>query len=185
MIRTTFYQASKSEVSRICAGLDETVEAFRGRRLDHAEFPYAYLDATCLKVRNSVAPVASTAMVVATGVTADGNREILGCDIESDSEGFWQSFLGSLQSRGLTGVRLVTADAHAGLAAAADRAIQRAGDAGRASSATLWRGCPAPTSTWPLQCSGPSSRRPTPAPRATPGTKSPPSSAPDPPKSQR
>ena len=119
---------SKSEVSRICAGLDETVEAFRGRRLDHVEFPYVYLDATYLKVRNSVSQVASMAMVVATGVTADGNREILGCDIgDSESEGFWQHFLGSLRSRGLTGVRLVIADAHAGLTAAADRTIQGAG----------------------------------------------------------
>ena len=106
---------SKSEVSRICAGLDEMVEAFRSRRLDHVEFPYVYLDATYLKVRNSVSQVASMAMVVATGVTADGNREILGCDIgDSESEGFWQHFLGSLRARGLTGVRLVIADAHAG-----------------------------------------------------------------------
>ena len=119
---------SKSEVSRICAGLDDMVEAFRSRRLDHVEFPYVYLDATYLKVRNSVSQVASMAMVVATGVTADGNREILGCDIgNSESEGFWQSFLGSLRSRVLTGVRLVIADAHAGLAAAADRTIQGAG----------------------------------------------------------
>ena len=88
---------SKSEVSRICAGLDEMVEAFRSRRLDHVEFPYVYVDATYLKVRNSVSQVASMAMVVATGVTTDGNREILGCDIgDSESEGFWQSFLGSL-----------------------------------------------------------------------------------------
>ena len=119
---------SKSEVSRICAGLDEMVEAFRGRRLDHVEFPYVYVDATYLKVRNSVSQVASMAMVVATGVTADGNREVLGCDIgDSESEGFWQSFLGSLRARGLTGVRLVIADAHAGLGAAADRTIQGAG----------------------------------------------------------
>ena len=119
---------SKSEVSRICAGLDEMVESFRSRRLDHVEFPYVYVDATCLKVRNSVSQVVSMAMVVATGVTADGNREILGCDIgDSESEGFWQHFLGSLRSRGLAGVRLVIADAHAGLAAAADRTIQGAG----------------------------------------------------------
>ena len=119
---------SKSEVSRICAGLDEMVEAFRSRRLDHTEFPYVYLDATCLKVRNSVGQPASTAMVVATGVTADGNREILGCDLgDSESEGFWQQFLASLRTRGLTGVRLVTADAHLGLAAAADRVLLGAG----------------------------------------------------------
>ena len=119
---------SKSEVSRICAGLDDMAEAFRGRRLDHVGFACVYVDATCLKVRDSVCQVVSMAMVVAAGVTADGNPEILGCDIgDSDSEGFWQHLLGSLGSRGLAGVRLVTADAHAGLGAAADRTIEGAG----------------------------------------------------------
>ena len=70
---------SKSEVSRICGGLDEVVEAFRSRRLDHVEFPYVYLDATYLNVRNTLAQPASMATVVATGITADGNREVLGC----------------------------------------------------------------------------------------------------------
>ena len=118
---------SKSEVSRICAGLDETVEAFRSRRLDHIEFPYVYLDATYLNVRNSVAQPASMATVVATGITADGNREVLGCDVgDSESEGFSQQFLSSLRDRGLTGVRLVISDAHRGLGAAADRWFQGA-----------------------------------------------------------
>ena len=118
---------SKSEVSRICAGLDEGVEAFRSRRLDHIEFPYVYLDATYLNVRNSVAQPASMATVVATGITADGNREVLGCDVgDSESEGFWQQFLSSLRDRGLTGVRLVISDAHRGLGAAADRWFQGA-----------------------------------------------------------
>ena len=179
---------SKSEVSRICAGLDEMVEAFKGRRLDHVEFPYVYLDATYLKVRNSVSQVASMAMVVATGVTTDGNREILGCDIgDSETEAFWQHFLGSLRARRLTGVRLVIADAHAGLGATADRAIQGAGRqrcrVHFIGTCSLW--CPRLTSTWPPRCSEPSSRNPTPALCATPGTKSPPSSAPDSPKSQR
>ena len=116
---------SKSEVSRICAGLDETVDSFRNRRLDHTEFPYVYLDATYLNVRNDLSQPASMAAVVATGLTADGNREVLGCDV-GDSEGFWQQFLGSLRDRGLTGVRLVISDAHRGLAAAADRWFQGA-----------------------------------------------------------
>ena len=95
---------SKSEVSRICAGLDDTVEAFRSCRLDHIEFPYVFLDATYLNVRNSVAQPASMATVVATGVTAEGNREVLGCDVgDSESKGFWQQFLGSLRDRGLCG----------------------------------------------------------------------------------
>ena len=119
---------SKSEVSRICAGLDETVEAFRGRRLDHTEFPYVYLDATYLTVRNSVGQPGSMATVVATGVTAEGTREILGCDVgDSESEEFWQRFCASLRQRGLSGVRLVVADAHSGLAAAAKRWFQGAG----------------------------------------------------------
>ena len=118
---------SKSEVSRICAGLDEGVEAFRSRRLDHIEFPYIYLDATYLNVRNSVCQPASMATVVATGVTSDGNREILGCDVgDSESEAFWQQFLASLKDGGLHGVRLVISDAHRGLAAAAERHFQGA-----------------------------------------------------------
>ena len=118
---------SRSEVSRICAGLDEVVEAFRGRRLDYVEFPYVYLDATYLNVPNNVSQPASMATVVATGITATGNREVLGCDVgDSDSEGFCQQFLGSLRDRGLGGVRLVISDAHRGLAAAADRWFQGA-----------------------------------------------------------
>jgi putative transposase len=76
---------SKSEVSRICAGLDEVVTAFRSRRLDHIEFPYVYLDATYLHVRNATSQVVSMAVVVATGITADGGREVLGLDV-GDSE---------------------------------------------------------------------------------------------------
>ena len=63
---------SKSEVSRICAGLDETVGAFRTRTLGHIEFPYVYLDATYLHVRNSTGQVVSMAVVVASGIAADG-----------------------------------------------------------------------------------------------------------------
>ena len=112
-------------MSRICAELDETVEAFRSRRLDHVEFPYAFSGAACLKVRNSVSQVTSKAMVVATGVTSDGRREILGCDIGDSEDGcFWQRFLDSLVDRGLAGVRLVTSDACRGLNAAADRVLQ-------------------------------------------------------------
>ena len=118
---------SKSEVSRICGGLDEMVDAFRSRRLDHVEFPYVYLDATYLNVRNNLAQPASMATVVATGITADGNREVLGCDVgDSETEAFWQQFLASLRDRGLGGVRLVISDAHRGLAAAADRWFQGA-----------------------------------------------------------
>ena len=118
---------SKSEVSRICAGLDETVGAFRTRRLDHVEFPYVYLDATYLHVRTEQAMVVSKAVVVATGVTAQGRREILGLDVgDSEDEVFWRGFLTSLKKRGLGGVKLVISDQHAGLTAAIGRALQGA-----------------------------------------------------------
>jgi len=110
---------SKSEVSRICAGLDERVEAFRGRTLGHVAFAYVYLDATYVNVRDdALGQVVSRAVVIATGITAKGDREILGVDIgDSEDETFWTRFLRSLRTRGLAGVRLVISDAHAGLKA--------------------------------------------------------------------
>jgi transposase-like protein len=121
---------SKSEVSRICAGLDEAVGAFRTRRLDHTEFPYVFLDATYLHVRTDTSAggqVTSKAVVVATGVTADGRREILGLDVgDSEDEVFWRAFLTGLKKRGLAGVRLVVSDQHAGLVAALRRGFQGA-----------------------------------------------------------
>lgn len=117
----------KSEVSRICAGLDELVGAFRTRRLHHVEFPYVYLDATYLHIRNSTGQVASMAVVIATGITATGEREVLGLDVgDSEDEAFWRGFLRSLRSRGLAGVRLVISDQHAGLVAALRRVLQGA-----------------------------------------------------------
>jgi putative transposase len=119
---------SKSEVSRICAGLDEAVAAFRTRTLGHVEFPYVYLDATYLHVRSAPAgQVVSMAVIVATGITATGNREILGVDIgDSEAETFWTTFLTSLKNRGLSGVRLVISDQHSGLVAALRRCLQGA-----------------------------------------------------------
>jgi len=110
---------SKSEVSRICARLDERVEAFRGRTLGHVAFPYVYLDATYINVRDdALGQVVSRAVVIATGITANGDREVLGVDIgDSEDETFWTRFLRSLRDRGLGGVRLVISDAHAGLKA--------------------------------------------------------------------
>jgi putative transposase len=111
---------SKSEVSRICAGLDERVDAFRNRTLGHVAFPYVYLDATYINVRDdALGQVVSRAVVIATGITSDGAREVLGVDIgDSEDETFWTRFLRSLRDRGLGGVRLVISDAHAGLKAA-------------------------------------------------------------------
>lgn len=110
---------SKSEVSRICKGLDERVAAFRNRTLGHIEFPYVYLDATYINVRDdALGQVVSRAVVIATGITANGDREVLGVDIgDSEDETFWTRFLRSLKERGLSGVRLVISDAHAGLKA--------------------------------------------------------------------
>ena len=105
----------KSEVSRICAELDGVVAAFRERPLDHVRFPYLFLDATYVKAHQG-ASVVSKAIVVATGVTEHGEREILGLAVGDSEDGaFWTSFLRSLRSRGLAGVRLVTSDAHEGL----------------------------------------------------------------------
>ena len=111
---------SKSEVSRICAGLDERVDAFRNRTLGHVAFPYVYLDATYVHVRDdALGQVVSRAVVVATGITANGDREVLGVDIgDSEDETFWTRFCRGLRARGLSGVRLVISDAHAGLRAA-------------------------------------------------------------------
>jgi putative transposase len=118
---------SKSQVSRICAGLDDVVDAFRARRLDHVEFPYVYLDATYLHVRNQASQVASMAVVIATGITATGEREVLGLDVgDSEDEVFWRGFLNTLRQRGLSGVRLVISDQHAGLVAALRRVFQGA-----------------------------------------------------------
>ena len=106
---------SKSEVSRICVGLDEEVAAFRDRSLADAGFPYVYLDATYCKARVG-RRVVSQAVVIATGVRADGNREVLGFDVgDSENGAFWTSFLRSLKARGLGGVQLVISDAHEGL----------------------------------------------------------------------
>jgi putative transposase len=111
---------SKSQVSRICAELDQAVATFRERRLDHIEFPYVFLDATYVKAHEG-AHVVSKAVVVATGVAQSGDREVLGLGVgDSESGAFWTAFLRSLRSRGLAGVRLVISDAHEGLKGAVD-----------------------------------------------------------------
>ena len=109
---------SKSEVSRICGELDAVVGAFRERRLDHARFPYVFLDATYVKAHEGPS-VVSKAIVIATGVTEKGDREVLGLAVGDSEDGaFWTAFLRSLRARGLSGVRLVISDAHQGLKAA-------------------------------------------------------------------
>ena len=109
---------SKSEVSRICANLDEQVVAYDTRPLDHTSFPYVFLDATYCKARVG-GRVVSQAVVIATGVSAEGRREVLGSAVgDSESKEFWTGFLRGLRDRGLTGVQLVVSDHHRGLMAA-------------------------------------------------------------------
>jgi putative transposase len=110
---------SKSQVSVMAQELDEHVEQFRTRRLDAAgPFTFVAADALVLKVREGgrVVPVH---VLVATGVNADGHREVLGVQVTSSEDGAgWLGFFRDLTARGLSGVKLVTSDAHAGLTAA-------------------------------------------------------------------
>jgi putative transposase len=106
---------SKSEVSRVCGQLDTDIAAWRERSLAQQATPYVFLDATYCKARVN-GRVVSRAVVIATGVTADGHREVLGVDVgDSENEDFWTEFLRSLRDRGLHGVQLVISDAHRGL----------------------------------------------------------------------
>src|SRR3954470_4975094 len=117
---------SKSTVSRICSQIDADVTELRTRRLDHQPFVYVWLDATYVHVREH-RHVVSKAIVIATGLRADGRREVLGVDVgDSENETFWREFLTGLADRGLAGVRLVVSDAHAGLTKAIARCFQGA-----------------------------------------------------------
>ena len=106
---------SSSQVSRICEQLDEVVESFLGRPLDGGPYPYVWLDGLTQKVREG-GRIVNVCVVVATGVNAEGQREILGMDVGASEDGaFWLAFLRSLTARGLSGVELATSDAHQGL----------------------------------------------------------------------
>jgi len=116
---------SKSQVSRLCQTLDEEVERFRQRKLE-GEYPYVWLDATFVKVRDG-GRVVSMAVVLAIGVTTAGQREVLGLDIGPSEDGaFWHGFLRGLVVRGLAGVQLVISDAHQGLKGAIGAVLQGA-----------------------------------------------------------
>jgi putative transposase len=117
LVESLGLRISRSEVSRVCAALDEHVEAFRGRPLE-GRYPYLFLDAKVEKVRDGGRVVAK-ALVVAHGVHETGRREILSIDVgEAETEAFWTDFLRGLVARGLIGVQLAVSDAHAGLKAA-------------------------------------------------------------------
>jgi putative transposase len=106
---------SKSQVSAMAAELDEMVEGFRSRRLDGGPYTFMWTGALTQKVREGGRTV-NVHCLVATGVNADGHREIPGVDVTSSEDGAgWLAFLRGLVARGLAGVALVTSDDHAGL----------------------------------------------------------------------
>ena len=114
---------SKSQVSRLCAEIDERVNAFLTRPIE-GDWPYLWIDATYLKVREA-GRIVSVAVIIAVAVNTDGVREVLGMAIgPSEAEPFWTSFLRSLTRRGLRGVKLVISDAHEGLKAAAAKVLK-------------------------------------------------------------
>jgi transposase-like protein len=114
LVESLGLRISRSEVSRICAGLDEQVEAFRTRPLE-GRYPYLWLDAKVEKVRDG-GRVVRKCLVIAHGVHESGRREVIGLDCgECETEAFWREFLRGLVKRGLTGVQLVVSDAHEGL----------------------------------------------------------------------
>jgi transposase-like protein len=113
---------SKSQVSRLCAEIDDKIRAFLHRPLE-GDWPYLWLDATYVKVREQ-GRIVSVAVIVAVAVNADGRREVLGMAIgASEAETFWTDFLRSLARRGLRGVKLVISDAHEGLKAAVGKVL--------------------------------------------------------------
>jgi len=106
---------SKSEVSRMCGELDRAVRAFRERRLDEHRYPYVWLDAKVEKVREG-GRISAMALLIAIAVNERGEREVLGFEAGHGETGaLWTGFLRSLVARGLSGVVLVTSDAHVGL----------------------------------------------------------------------
>ncbi len=114
---------SKSQVSRLCAEIDDKVKAFLNRPIE-GDWPYLWIDATYLKVRQN-GRIVSVAVIIAVGVNSDGRREVLGLDIgPSEAEPFWTAFLRKLGRRGLRGVKLVISDAHEGIKAAVAKVLQ-------------------------------------------------------------
>jgi putative transposase len=113
---------SKSQVSRLCGEIDDKIAAFLNRPLE-GDWPYLWLDATYVKVREA-GRIVSVALIIAVGVNGDGRREVLGLAVgASEAETFWLEFLRGLKRRGLAGVKLVVSDAHEGLKAAAARVL--------------------------------------------------------------
>ena len=138
---------SRSQVSRLCAEIDDKVKAFLDRPLE-GDWPYVWLDATYVKVRRNHR-IVSTAVIIAVGVNADGRREVLGMDIgASEAETFWTEFLRKLRRRGLRGVKLVISDAHEGIKAAVAKLMN-----------ATWQRCRVHTMRNAMAHAGKSSRR--------------------------
>jgi putative transposase len=113
---------SKSQVSRLCGEIDGRVNTFLNRPLE-GDWPYLWLDATYVKVRQA-GRIVSVAVIIAVGVNDDGRREVLGMTVgASEAETFWTEFLRSLARRGLRGVKLAISDAHEGLKAAVAKVL--------------------------------------------------------------
>jgi len=113
---------SKSQVSRLCEEIDVRVKAFLDRPIE-GDWPYLWIDATYIKVRQNNR-IVSVAVIVAVGANADGRREVLGMQVgPSEAETFWIDFLRSLARRGLRGVKLVVSDAHEGIKAAVSKVM--------------------------------------------------------------
>ena len=113
---------SKSQVSRLCEELDGKVKAFLDRPIE-GDWPYLWIDATYIKVRQN-GRIVSVAVIVAVGANADGRREVLGMEVgPSEAEPFWTEFLRGLARRGLRGVKLVISDAHEGIKAAVSKVM--------------------------------------------------------------
>src|SRR5215218_7122254 len=113
---------SKSQVSKLCKEIDERVNAFLDRPIE-GDWPYLWLDATYLKVRDG-GRIVSVAAIIAVAVNTEGRREIVGLGVgPSEAEPFWSAFLKGLVKRGLSGVKLVISDAHEGLRLAITRVL--------------------------------------------------------------
>ena len=113
---------SKSQVSRLCEEIDDKVQGFLNRPLE-GDWPYLWIDATYIKVRQNNR-IVSVAAIIAVGVNSDGRREVLGLDIgASEAEPFWTEFLRKLTRRGLRGVKLAISDAHEGIKAAVSKVL--------------------------------------------------------------
>jgi len=113
---------SKSQVSRLCEEIDQRVKVFLDRPIE-GDWPYLWIDATYLKVRQA-GRIVSVAVIVAVGVNTDGRREVLGMDIgPSEAETFWTAFVRKLTRRGLRGVKLVISDAHEGIKATVSKIL--------------------------------------------------------------